>query len=806
MNFFKIHIDDKKNRIFAPRYGLRLLKKKYGLMSAYISDIELERKEIKKRYIDLLSAVYEKTTREQRRSIRKAFTLALNAHQNMRRKSGEPYIYHPLAVATIAAKEINLGTTSVVCALLHDVVEDTDIDLETIKDIFGENVSNIVDGLTKIEDIKFDPDTSIQAENFRKIFISMVSDIRVILIKLADRLHNMRTLEFMPEEKRLKISSETSFFYVPIAHRLGLYKIKSELEDCAMKYTDPIAYNLIAEKIQSSDTDRKRMIEEFAAPIKQCLIQEGIKAEMSSRVKSIHSIYDKIKNKKVDFEDIYDIFAIRFVFDADPWEENSICYRIRDIVKRFYQTNTTRSRDFLSTPKANGYQSLHETAMSKCGRWIEVQIRSKRMDAIAENGLAAHFKYKELHRNPNEYENRVENWLSKIRDVLKNEDVNALDFLNEIKLNLNLKEVMLFTPKGDCITMPAGATVLDFAYELHSKLGNSCIGAKVNYNIVPINHVLRSGDQVEIITSKKQMPKNEWLDIVTTSRAKESIKEAIRQEQKKLVNIGQEKLSKIFASLGVVDTPSNRGKIQVGLKIASPIDFWGFVATDKLTKERVQRLLSSDDKNSDLEAFLREVSRLHGQEASAAETSAEQNALQKSAPPVSNENTRSIDDLINETLTRSPEIFLIDDISENIQHEIAPCCKPLPGDPVIGFQKSNNLIVIHHTNCPNVIEQMSKFGHRIIKAKWRKEQKIAFLSGIRISGFDKKGMIQDIVNVVSSQMNLNIRSFNIETQGNIFTGKLMLYIQNVKSLTRLIEQLKMIENMEQVERIGFENE
>lgn len=748
-------------------------------MDTHTSPEYLETKEILRRYKELLSNMYDKTTKEQRKNIKKAFMMAENAHQNMRRKSGEPYIYHPLAVANIVAKELNLGTTSVVCALLHDVVEDTEIELSVIRDIFGETVATIIDGLTKIDDLQLANDTSIQAENFRKIFISMSNDVRVILIKLADRLHNMRTLEFMPEEKRLKISSETSYFYVPIAHRLGLYKIKSELEDCAMKYTDPIAYNQIATKIRSSETERQSMIEEFVEPINQRLVQEGIKAEMSSRIKSIYSIYEKMKKKKVQFEDIYDIFAVRYVFDSEPKDENRICYAIADIVKKLYHTNPTRERNFLTTPKSNGYQSLHVTAMSNSGKWIEVQIRSKRMDEIAENGFAAHFRYKEDHRNPDEYDNRVEDWLTKIKDILKSRDVSALDFLNEIKLNLNLKEIVIFTPKGDTRVLPSDSTVLDFAYELHTNIGNQCIGAKVNYNIVPVDYVLRNGDQVEVITSKKQKPKVQWLEFVKTSRAKESIKEAIRVEQKKSSRAGMQILQNILEELGFEYDSQTIGRLQSGLKIKSPIEFWSFVAQGKLTKERVRKILSNE-KNSEVEVFQKKVS--------------------------DEITSKSLEDLINEELATNPEIFMLDDTSEKIRHVVAPCCKPLPGDPVVGFQMDNDVIVIHQTNCPKAIEQMSKFGNRIIKAKWRKEQKVAFLSGLRIYGFDKKGMIKDIVDVVSSQMDLNIRSFNIETQGNVFTGTIMLYIQNVKSLHELTEKLKKIDNVERVARIGFENE
>ncbi|MEG1555825.1 MAG: RelA/SpoT family protein [Bacteroidales bacterium] len=741
-------------------------------MEVYIPNVELEKKAIVRKYRELVSYMYDKTSPEQRRLIRKAFTLAVNAHQDMRRKSGEPYIYHPIAVARIVSQEINLGTTSVVCSLLHDVVEDTDYTLDDIRDMFGDKVAKIIDGLTKIEDLVIDSDSSVQAENFRKIFLS-------ILIKLADRLHNMRTLSSMPPEKQWKISSETSYFYVPIAHRLGLYSIKSELEDFAMQYTDPNAYHSIYSKLKSSELERQTLIQDFVKPIQENLKKKGISAEMSSRTKSIYSIYQKMKRKKIDFEDIYDIFAVRFVFDSAPEDEMRICWAIYTIVTGLYKTNSARERNFLINPKPNGYQSLHVTAMSNSGKWIEVQIRSRRMDEIAEKGFAAHYKYKEENRNPAEYENRVEDWLAKIREVIKSEDHNAIDFLNEIKLNLNLKEVYVFTPKGDMKVLAAGATVLDFAYDLHSNLGNQCIGAKVNYNIVPANHVLRNGDQVEIITSKKQKPKTEWFDYVKTSRARESIKEAIRLEQKKSADKGIEILKQYFQELNLAFTPQNIGKVQAGTKIKSPIEFWNYLAMNKLTAERIKKILSNE-KNVDLEEFHKKVS-----------------------DEITN---KTLSELIEEQLDTNPEIFMLDDTSDKIKHIIADCCNPIPGDQVVGFQISNDEIVIHQTNCPRAIEQMSKFGNRIIKTKWRKEQEILFLSGIRLTGFDKKGIIKEIIDIISSQMDLNIRSLNIETKNNIFSGTLMLYVQNVKALTELMDKLRQIDNLEKIERIGFDYE
>lgn len=700
----------------------------------YIVNEQEENRAIVRKYRELLTVVYPKTDKDERKAIRKAFVLATNAHNGVRRKSGEPYIYHPIAVAMICCKEMNLGATSVICALLHDVVEDTDYTLENMRDMFGDLVAEIIDGLTKIEDLVFDNNMSIQAENFKKIFLSMSKDVRVILIKLADRLHNMRTLDSMPPEKQLKIASETSYFYVPFAHRLGLYTIKSELEDYAMKYTNPTEYYAIAERLKGTEEERTHLIEEFVKPIKENLEANGIHAEISSRTKSIYSIHQKIIRKNVNFEDIYDIFAVRFVFDSPIEEEFEICWKIYKIVCLLYQTNPSRDRNFLTHPKANGYQSLHLTAMSKAGKWVEVQIRSKRMDEIAEKGLAAHYKYKEDGTDDSDVDARLEDWLLKTREILMSKDSDALDFLNEVRLNLGLKEVYVFTPKGDMKTLPAGSTVLDLAYALHTNLGDHCIGAKVNYNIVPLNKVLENGDQVEIITSKRQSPKAEWVEFVRTSKAKRSIRDFLRSE---LRNAAQ------------ADNPELAAKSQ----------------ENKQQQEEIER-------------FKRKVT-----------------------GEISN---RTIDDLIDEQLKATPSAFMLDGDYEKIKYVIATCCNPIPGDQVVGFQVADNKIVVHQTSCPHAIEQMSKFGNRIIKTKWRKGQDVAFLSGIRLTGFDRKGMIKEIIDVVTSQLDLNIRSLNIETKNNVFTGTLMLYIQSVRALTNLIESLRAIDSMEKVERIGYD--
>lgn len=745
----------------------------------YIVDEEKEKKTIINKYRELLRILYPKTDAKKRKTIRKAFVLATNAHNGVRRKSGEPYIYHPLEVAKICCKEMHLGATSVICALLHDVVEDTEYTLDDIRDLFGDVVAEIIDGLTKIEDLMLDnQNVSMQAENFKKIFLSMSKDVRVILIKLADRLHNMRTLGSMPPEKQLKIASETSFFYVPFAHRLGLYTIKSELEDYAMKYTEPVEYYKIADQLKETEEERAQLIADFVKPIKESLEANGIHAEVSSRTKSICSINQKLKRKKINFEDVYDIFAVRFVFDSPIEDEFGICWKIYKIVCLLYPTNPSRDRNFLMHPKANGYQSLHLTAMSKAGKWVEVQIRSKRMDEIAENGLAAHFKYKEDDSIPSdpELDAHLADWLHRTREIIDSKDSDALDFLNEVKLNLGLKEVYVFTPKGEMRTMPLGSTVLDFAYLLHTNLGDHCIGGKINYNIVPLNKTLSNGDQVEIITSKRQIPKPEWFDIVHTPKAKRSIRQFLTNEQKKIKIGGAQILKQYFDELHAEYTKENIEKVMTATLSKNEDEFWNAITTYKITKNKVKKSLTLPQP-AEYAKF-----------------------QQKVADEI---NQKTIDQLIDEQLVETPNAFLLDNDYEKIKYVLADCCNPLPGDQVVGFQVANDRIIIHQTNCPNAIEQMSKFGNRIIKTKWRKGQDVSFLSGIRITGFDRKGMIQEIINIITSQFDLNIRMLNIESKNNVFTGTLMLYIQSVKALTDVIEKLKQIDQVDNVERIGY---
>ena len=531
-----------------------------------VIDVEAEKKEILKRYRALLRACRRTLEKGDKLLIRKAFDISLEAHKNMRRKSGEPYIYHPIAVAHICAEEIGLGTTSVVCALLHDVVEDTDLTLEDIRRLFGEKEAKIIDGLTKISGV-FDQGSSLQAENFRKMLLTLSDDVRVILIKLADRLHNMRTLESMQRDKQLKIASETLYLYAPLAHRLGLNAIKTEMEDLSLRYTEPTTFFNIEQRLKDTEPERKKFITKFIVPIKEILEEQGLRAKIIGRPKSIFSIHNKIKNKGVPFEEIYDIFAIRIIIDTPMENEKADCWRVYSIVTDFYHPSPDRLRDWISTPKANGYESLHTTVMGPEGKWVEVQIRTERMDELAEKGYAAHWKYKDSAN-----ETQLDDWIRKIREILESPEENALEFLDDFKLNLFAEEIFAFTPKGEMKTLPINATALDFAFEIHTQVGEKCIGAKVNHKLVPISHKLRSGDQIEIITSNKQKPTEDWLNFVVTAKAKTKIKDALREEKRLIADDGKYILQRKLEGMGAAYTPGNIEEIMQFYKLSSQLD------------------------------------------------------------------------------------------------------------------------------------------------------------------------------------------------------------------------------------------
>ena len=743
---------------------------------AYKLTTEQEDQEILNRYRTLLRVTRSKS-REDTRMIRKAFRWSVDAHNGMRRRSGEPYILHPIEVAIISAHEIGLGPTSVICALLHDLVEDTDYTIADVEQRFGTKIAKIIDGLTKISGIFENPNASSQAENFKKILLTLSDDVRVILIKLADRLHNMRTLDSMPIEKQLKISSETTYLFAPLAHRLGLYAIKSELEDLAMKYTEPDIYKTLEKKLAETEAERKLYIQQFVSPIKKELKQAGIQHSLIGRTKSIHSIYSKMKKKSIPFEEVFDIFAVRIILDS-PFEREKVdCWRVYTLVTKHYKPRQDRLRDWLSIPKANGYESLHTTVMGNEGRWVEVQIRTKRMDEIAEKGYAAHWKYK----GEDEADSGLNQWLNKIRELLQSPDQNALDFLDDFKLNLFSDEIYVFTPKGELRSMPFNACVLDFAYSIHSQIGNKAIGAKVNFKLVPLNHTLKSGDQVEIITSKVQTPSEEWLDFVTTARAKSQIKDALKEERKKQVEKGKHLLKKMFEELKMEHDHATEKAFMEFLRIKSPVNFYYQIAVKDVQTADLKDFLMKSGKKSWLRYLLT-------------------NPFAKSTKSTKPENP-TLNRIIQNQLKEKPEALLLTQNTSEIKHHFANCCNPIPGDDVIGFISSNKSITIHRTTCSEAVKMMSTFGHHIVKTKWASQESIAFLTGIRIQGTDQFGLINDITKVISQDLSIKIRSLNINTHDGLYQGSAMLYVSDTQHLNDLIKKLQSLKGVEKVERI-----
>jgi GTP pyrophosphokinase len=740
-------------------------------------DIEEEKREILRRYRALLRVCHRSKSRADRMRIRKAFELSAEAHKDMRRKSGEPYIYHPIAVAKIAAEEIGLDTTSIVCALLHDTVEDTEITLDDIQNLFGKRERTIIDGLTKISGVSNYDSASDQAENFRKMLLTLSDDVRVILVKLADRLHNMRTLDHMAREKQLKIASETLFMYAPLAHRLGLYNIKTELEDLSLKYKDPETYEDIVNKLQKTQAVRTRFINAFTLPIRRALDKAGLKYEIKSRTKSIFSIWNKIVKKGVPFEEIYDVFAIRVILETETDTEKSDCWRVYSIVTDFYQPSPERLRDWISIPKSSGYESLHTTVMSPTGKWVEVQIRSVRMDEIAEKGFAAHWKYKDSAESP---ESKLDRWLSQVRDVLENPEDNAIDFIDNFKLSLFSEEIYVFTPNGDLKTLPVGATALDFAFHIHSQIGSQCIGAKVNYKLVPLSHRLRSGDQVEILTSKKQHPKEDWLNIVVTASARHKIRDALREEKKLIAEEGKEMLKRKFNSLKIDFLSKNIDEFVRYYEAVNATNLYVRIAKGSIDLAR-------------LKGYIVEGARIRFER----EELNDKKTLQ--ATPQDGE--RKVI-----TTQGKGEALLIGDEQQKVDYKLATCCNPIPGDEVFGFITVNEGIKIHRTNCPNAQELLSKYAYRVMKARWRNAETVQFEVGLRFSGIDDVGIVQNITNIISTDMNVNMRAISFEANHGIFQGKVVVLVHDTKHLSALMEKLKAIEGVLTVDRIESEFE
>jgi GTP pyrophosphokinase len=723
---------------------------------------EAEKQQILKSYRALLRACRSNASKSDKKQIRLAFDMAMEAHKEMRRKSGEPYILHPLAVAQIVAEEIGLGTVAIVCALLHDTVEDTHLTLEDVEKNFGKKAASIIDGLTKIAGV-FDQGSSLQAENFRKMLLTLSDDVRVILIKLADRLHNMRTLDSMPRDKQLKIASETAYLYAPLAHRLGLYSIKIELEDLAMKYTEPEIYQDISDKIQETKRERTKFINEFTEPIKEELSKQDIKFEVKGRSKSVHSIWVKMKKQGVGFDEIYDIFAIRVIIDATEDEEKALCWRVYSVVTDFYYPNPDRLRDWISTPKVNGYESLHTTVMGPNGKWVEVQIRSRRMDEIAEKGFAAHWKYKE-----SAAETALDEWIKKIRELLENPESNAIDFLDDFKLNLFADEIFVFTPTGELRTLPGGATALDFAFDIHSALGSRCIGAKVNHKLVPLSHKLHSGDQVEILTSNKQTPKEDWLNFVVTAKAKTKIKNTLKEEKKKVGEEGKEILQRKLRHLKIDFNNDNINEMLAFYKIPSSLELYYRIAKGILDVQ-------------DLKEFAHDKGKLKAQ------------AIPKTEPT-------SLEHMVR-TIRGSSDMLVLGENLEHIDYKLSSCCNPIPGDDVFGFITINEGIKIHRVNCPNAIQLMSNYAYRIVKAKWTNQKEIAFLAGIKLTGIDEVGVVNKISKVISSELKVNMRSLNIDSTDGMFEGTIMLFVHSTEHLTKLMKKLKEVHWILSVSRI-----
>ena len=731
-------------------------------------DIEQERKDILNAFKGLLRALKDRS-KEDTRLIRKAFDVSLEAHKDMRRKSGEPYIYHPISVARICVEEMGLGATSIVCALLHDTVEDTHITLQDVEDLFGSKVRLIIDGLTKIPEV-FDENASIQAENFRKMILTISDDFRVVLIKLADRLHNMRTLGSMRPEKQLKIASETKFLYAPLAHRLGLYSVKSELEDLSMLYCETDIYNEIARKLKNTADVRNRFIRRFMSPIKETLLHEGYIFEIKARTKSISSIWRKMQFKDIPFEEVFDIFAIRIILETPVELEKPDCWRIYSIVTDYYQPSPERLRDWISTPRANGYESLHTTVMSPNGKWIEVQIRSKRMDEIAEKGLAAHYKYKEI----NNEDNKFDRWIAEIRDLLDNTEATAMDFVNDFRLNLFNDEIYIFTPKGELRVLPIGSTILDFAYDIHTDIGDKCIGAKVNNRLMPLSYQLINGDQLEIITSPKQKPNEEWLRFVVTARAKQKIKSSLNEERRLIVEDGQEILSRKFKQFNLRSTNHNISFLERYFNLLSSSELYFRIAKGKI----------------DL-AILREQEIVDGN----IKLTRKDN-LKK--PNLVENNFEGID-------TKHDTILIGDDF-KGFEYHLAKCCNPIPGDTVFGFITMNDGIKIHRGNCPNAGDLLSKLAFRCIKATWKQDKLVERIAAIKIIGIDQIGLVNKLTDIISKQNNINMKSISFETTDGVFEGRIKVLVFDTEHLEQLTNKFGEVEGVQRVTRWDTEEE
>lgn len=734
-------------------------------------DIKKENANIAKEYKELLSISYRRLTAADKKLIRKAFDIAVDGHKNQRRKSGEAYVFHPIAVAKIVAAKIGLDATSIASALLHDVVEDSpDYTINDIEQLFGETVARIVNGLTKISNLKKDKNISLQAENFRKMLLTLNDDVRVIIIKIADRLHNMQTIHSLREEKQLKIASETLYIYAPLAHKVGLYNIKTELEDLALKYTEPEVYNSILLKMKESHEEQNQYIEKISEILNTALLKEKIKYNIKGRPKSIFSIRRKMQRQGVSFDEVYDKFAVRIIYKSGLKNEKFLAWKIYSIVTDFFRPNPTRLRDWISSPKSTGYEALHITVMGPEGRWVEVQIRSERMNEIAEKGYAAHYKYKQGDKNNDE---TLESWIGKLQDIMDNPEANAVDFVEEFKLNLYAKEIFVFTPNGDLKSLPKQATPLDFAFSIHTEVGLKTRGAKVNGKLVPLNHKLQSGDQVSVITSENAKPNSNWLDYATTGRAISKIKSALKEDRKIIAEDGKEILRRKLKQIKIILNERSINELVNYFNLQTSLDLFYRVGVGSIDNGMLKKYAAS--RSNVLVSFIKNK--------------------------ISRKKNISPETLNSDEITSKYDLLVFGKEQEKLNYKLAVCCNPIPGDMVFGFLSIKDGIKIHKKSCPNALSLQSNYAYRIIPAKWIDSSQQVFRAVIKLTGIDEKGLVSDVTKIISGNMNVNIKSIKFDSDSGTFNGEIAVEVKNNNFVAKLMSRLEKINGIEKVSRV-----
>ena len=734
-------------------------------------EIKKENANIAKEYKELLSISYRRLTASDKKLIRKAFDVAVDGHKNQRRKSGEAYVFHPIAVAKIVAEKIGLDATSIASALLHDVVEDSpDYTINDIEQLFGETVARIVNGLTKISSLKKDKNISLQAENFRKMLLTLNDDVRVIIIKIADRLHNMQTIHSLREDKQLKIASETLYIYAPLAHKVGLYNIKTELEDLALKYTEPEVYNSILLKMKESHEGQKKYIEKISDILEKALLKEKIKYNIKGRPKAIFSIRRKMQRQGVSYDEVYDKFAVRIIYKSSLKNEKFLAWKIYSIVTDFFRPNPTRLRDWISSPKSTGYEALHITVMGPEGRWVEVQIRSERMNEIAEKGYAAHYKYKQGDKNNDE---TLESWIGKLQDIMDNPEASAVDFVEEFKLNLYAKEIFVFTPNGDLKSLPKQATPLDFAFSIHTEVGLKTRGAKVNGKLVPLNHKLQSGDQVSIITSENAKPNSNWLDYATTGRAISKIKSALKEDRKIIAEDGKEILRRKLKQIKIILNERSINELVNYFNLQTSLDLFYRVGIGSIDNGMLKKYAAS--RSNVLVSFIKNK--------------------------ISRKKNINPETLNSDEITSKYDLLVFGKEQEKLNYKLAMCCNPIPGDMVFGFLSIKDGIKVHKKSCPNALSLQSNYAYRIIPAKWIDSSQQVFRAVIKLTGIDEKGLVSDVTKIISGNMYVNIKSIKFDTDSGTFNGEIAVEVKNNNFVTKLMKRLEKINGIEKVSRV-----